>query len=163
MEDGKNRVLLEALESQLENLKSRLSRPDASHWRQMGKLAQDFTVWLERAKPWMTCAAPLIALRVEQIVGELDPEKPSLQALRKFSHLLEEAGRHLANPGLPIQVIDLETERISMALSPDKEKPHPWPASSWEGVVLPAGLVEIPEVLRPQGYSPVHFRFVIPN
>jgi hypothetical protein len=139
-----------------------LSRPDASQWRQIGKLAQDFTVWLERARPWMNCASPLIALRVEQIVGELNPEKPSLKALRKFSHLLEEAGRHLGNPGLPIQVVDLETDRIDTVLSPEEE-PRSWPSSSGEGVVLPDGLVEIPKVLQPQGFPPVHFRFVIPN
>jgi hypothetical protein len=160
--DRKNRVYLEALESQLENLKGRLSRPDASQWRQMGKLAQDFTLWLERAKPWMSCAAPLIALRVEQIVEEWDFNKPSPTALKKFSDLLDEAGRHLKNPNLPIQVVDLETEEISSVLSPEEDRRR-WPVSSWDGVHLPADLVEIPEVLRPQGNSLVHFRFVIPN
>jgi hypothetical protein len=160
--EGNNRIFLEALENQLKSLKGRLSRPDASQWRQMGKLARDFTLWLERAKPWIACAAPLIALRVEQIMGELNPEKSSESALRKFVHLLEEAGRHLKNPGLSVQVIDLEKDRISSFLSRE-EKPRFWPSSPWEGVALPVDLVEIPKVLRPQGDTPIHFRFVIPN
>ena len=163
MSDEKEYVHLDALGNQLDNLKSRLKRPHASHWRQMGKLAQDFTIWLERARPWMSCAAPLIALRVEQIVGGLDPQVPSEEGLKKFSDLLEEADRHLKNPGLPIQVVDLETKRLSKVLSLEAEETYPRPVSSWEGVVLPTGLIEIPDVLRPQGYSPVQFRFVIPN
>ncbi len=88
-------VSLDALGNKLENLKKRLNLPNASHWRQMGKLAQDFTLWLERARPWMNCAAPLIALRVEQIAGELGPQAPPEVVLKKFSDLLEEATRHL--------------------------------------------------------------------
>ncbi len=149
-------IHLEALESQLEFLKGRIQEPNAAHWRKIGKLAQDFTVWLERARPWISCASNLIALRVEQVIGDVDPQQPSETSLKKLSNLLEEAGRQLAKPGLPIQVIDLEkaAEAAESGLQDYTVR---------GGIELPSNMVEIPDLLRPEGNPPVHFLYLIPN
>lgn len=149
-------IHLEALANQLEYLKGRTQEPDAAHWRKMGKLAQDFTVWLERARPWISCASSLIALRVEQVIGEVDPQRPSESSLRKIYDLLEEAGRQLTSPGMPIQVLDLDRE--ARAVEPSAES-----GEVCSSVDLPSELIAIPEFLRPEGNSPVQFRFIIPN
>jgi len=154
---GKKHIHLEALAGQLEFLKSRIQDRDASQWRQMGKLAQDFTVWLERAKPWMSCASNLIALRVEQVMGDVVPDHPCDSCLVKLSDLMEEAGRQLSHPGLPIQVIDLKGNGKACP----KTDEGPYPATG--GVSLPPTLIEIPEILRPQGNVPVQFLYIIPN
>jgi len=104
-------VYIEALENQLAFLKTRLKEPHAAEWRQLGKLAQEFTVWLERARPWISCASSLIAIRVEQVLGEVVPGKPCGNCLGKLSNLLEEAGRQLARPGSSLQVLDLQREK----------------------------------------------------
>ncbi len=158
-----SRLYREVLGNQLELLRGRLARPDAGHWRQMGKLAQDFTVWLERARPWMGCASRLIALRVEQIVGEMIPEHPSEKVLKKFSDLLEEAHRHLSNPGQAIQVIDLERDSASMRLNHESVEDLSCSFAPWEGLSLPSLSVEIPDLLRPDGNPPAPFRYLIPN
>src|SRR5581483_1962397 len=162
LRNDKNPVQLEALENQLEHLKGRLTLPGANQWRQLGKMAQDFTVWLERARPWMACAAPLIILRVEQIMEELIPERSSEKVLKKFSDLLEEAGRHLATPGLPIQVVDLEEESSTPEgdLGPQRHISLP---SSWVKVSFPEGLVAVPAGLHHAVLSPLAFHYVIPN
>lgn len=157
MNQGPKKVLIEALETQLEVLKSRLKRPDAAYWRQMGKLAQDFTVWLERARPFIPCASTLIALRVEQVMGEVDFSRANPKALRKLSDLLNEASRQLSQPGSPIQVIDLEREEITHIDSEPKSCFTPG------GAVLPSDLIAIPEILRPEGNLPIQFRYLIPN
>lgn len=149
------RLDLGALTSQLEFLKSRIRDADAAHWRKMGKLAQDFTVWLERARPWISCASSLIALRVEQVIGEIDPQRPSETSLKKLSDLLEEASRQLAQPGRPIQVLDMEKE--------GRASNKPDSCFVPEGVSLPVNLVEIPEILRPRGQPAVQFLYIIPN
>lgn len=153
----KKHVHLEALASQLEFLKTRIQDPDAAQWRHMGKLAQDFTVWLEGAKPWMSCASNLIALRVEQVMGDVVPDHPSESCLIKLSDLLEEAGRQLSHPGLPIQVIDLNGEGKGRP----KDEKETFRAAG--GIQLPPTLVEIPEMLRPQGNVPAQFLYIIPN
>ena len=153
----KSPVHLEALTHQLGFLKSRIQEPGAAHWRKMGKLAQDFTVWLERAKPWISTASNLIALRVEQVMGEVEIERPSQNCLEKLSDLLEEAGRQLTQPGLPIQVIDLQKKEKTVLDSSSESCFIPG------GVALPSTLVEIPELLRPKGNVPVQFLYIIPN
>ena len=111
MRNDPQRVSVESLESQLGVLKSRLREPDAARWRQIGKFAQEFTVWLERARPWISCASSLIALRVEQVVGEAFPGRACYKCLRKLSSLLDEASRQLARPGSPLQVPGLPKAR----------------------------------------------------
>jgi hypothetical protein len=149
-------VHLTALVNQLEYLKNRTREPDAAHWRKIGKLAQDFTAWLERARPWISCASSLIALRVEQVIGEVDPRQPSEKNLRKISNLLEEASRQLANPGMPIQVLDLEREGLESLSAAES-------GAVSGGIALPSGLIEIPEFLCPEGNAPVQYRFLILN
>ena len=163
MGNKKEQDRLTSLTLQLEVLKDRIHQPGADQWRKMGKLAQDFTVWLEKARPWLSCASSLISLRIEQIMGDVKPQRPAGKALRKLSDLLNEAARHLANPGAPIQVIDLEREEI--------ETPHG--ETVWEGPVaasfasngpaLPSELVEIPSVLFPDENPAIPFRYIIPN
>lgn len=162
MKHRKEQELLVSLTLQLEEFKSRIHQPQADRWRQMGKLAQDFTVWLERARPWLSCASSLISLRVEQIIGEVEPQRPSGKALQKLSDLLTEAGRHLANPGSPIQVIDLEREGKNLPVEDSWEGPV---AASFaaQGPALPAELVEIPALLCPDENPLIPFRYLIPN
>lgn len=160
---NERQIFREALQSQLERLRSRLEKPDAGQWRQMGKFAEDFTLWLERARPWMPCASQLIALRVEQIVDDLGPQTRSEAAVRKFSDLVDEASRHLQQPGLPIQVLDLEIEKVAGVLSEAAQSPSIWPDMPDCGVGLPEGLFEIPAILQPPNDPPTHFRFLIPN
>ena len=152
----KNRILQLALESQLDLLKRRLENPDAAQWRQLGKMTQDFDLWLERARPLIPCAARLISLRVNQISGTILPEVPAQRAARQLMDLLEEAGRHLANPGSPIQVIDLGKEERDFLIAGQ------CPAD--ENLVgLPEEMFELPGWLQPQGEAAVPFRFIIPN
>jgi hypothetical protein len=160
---NERQIFREALQSQLGRLRSRLERPDAGQWRQMGKFAEDFTLWLERARPWMPCASQLIALRVEQIVDDLGSQTRSKTAVRKFVDLLTEAGRHLEQPGLPIQVVDLEVEKVAGVLRKSVQLPSIWPDMPDCGIGLPEGLFEIPTILQPPNDPPTHFRFLIPN
>lgn len=162
MKQRKEQELLVSLTLQLEEFKDRVQQPGADRWRKMGKLAQDFTVWLERARPWLSCASSLISLRVEQIIGEVEPNRPSGKALQKLSDLLNEAGRHLANPGSPIQVIDLEGDEKPYLGDPSWEGPV---AASFaiQGPALPSDMVEIPSSLYPDNNPAIPFRYIIPN
>jgi len=159
----KNRILMASLESQLNLLKRRLETPDASHWRQLGKMTQDFNLWLERARPLIPCAARLISLRVEQISEQLDPETPSEKSVRQLMNLLNEAGRHLTHPQTPIQVIDLERDERSFLLGEGQGQTYPEGASIQGRVGLPLDMVEIPVSFQPQGEFSAPFRFIIPN
>lgn len=152
-----------ALESQLDHLKGRLEGPDASYWGHMGQWAQDFDLWLERARPWISCASRLIALRVEQILKGFKPDDRSEPDRKKFVDLVEEAEKQLKRPGSSIQVIDL-----SGAGGAEKTVETPvheavCPFISDTNTMLPAGLVEVPEYLQPGGNVPVQFRYIIPN
>ena len=155
MRPEKKTILREDLKNQLDSLKGRAWEPDAAHWRKLGKLAQDFTVWLEKAKPWISCASNLIALRVEQVMGEVDPQRVCGKSLQKLADLLDEAGRQLAYPGQPIQVLDLENGR--------EPSSGPESCSAAESILLPSDLVAIPEMLRPEGNPAVQFLYIIPN
>ncbi|SRR5579871_3872873 len=157
MKSEKRARSCQELLSQLEMLKKRSREPGSVYWRKMGKLAQDFTVWLERAKPWMSCASSLIALRVEQVMGDVVPDHSCESSLIKLFDLMEEAGRQLSSPGLPIQVIDLNGEGTACT-RPDDES-----LLVAGGIGLPSSLVEIPEILRPQGNVPAQFLYIIPN
>ena len=153
----------DALESQLGHLRGRLEGPDASHWEQMGKWAMDFDLWLERARPWISCASQLISLRVEQILKGFKPAARSEVDRRKFANLLEEAEKQLSKPGSAIQILDL-------GCRDDEGRSSAGPANRGLGArlaereaLLPFGLVEIPEHLQPEGSPPVQFRYIIPN
>jgi hypothetical protein len=158
-----SKLYRQALESQLDHLRQRLDKPDADQWRKMGKWAQDFDLWLERARPWIPCASRLISLRVEQIVRDYAPGERSDRALRKFSNLLEEAFRQLRQPGGVIQVLDLEPERASENLEKKEETQVLMPYHANSGTQLPFDLIMIPEQFQPEGNPPVHFRYIIPN
>jgi len=157
----KNRILQISLESQLSLLKGRLEHPDASQWRQLGKMTQDFGLWLERARPLIPCAARLISLRVDQICEQLLPERDSEKAVRQLLALLDEAGRHLSDPGSPIQVIDVDREEKAFLLGKDLE--YPYHSLSEGKVGLPFDMFDIPAWLQPDGDPSTPFLFIIPN
>jgi hypothetical protein len=162
LKQRKEQELLVLLTLQLEEFKDRAHRPGADRWRQMGKLAQDFSVWLERARPWLSCASSLISLRVEQIMVEVEPHGPPGKALQKLSDLLSEAGRHLANPGSPIQVIDLEREGKDLSVEDPWEGPAA-AAFAIHGPALPSEMVTIPSLLYPEKNPAIPFCYIIPN
>jgi len=161
MRNPKNRILLAALESQLELLKRRLAHPDAAQWRQLGKLTRDFDLWLERARPLIPCAARLISLRVGQISDQLFPEAPSDKAARQLRDLLDEAGRHLSDPLSPVQVIDLDRKERAFLLG--KELCGAEQVLNQGRVGLPFDMAEVPPALRPSGDAPLLSHYIIPN
>ncbi len=141
MNDSGNFPMREDLRRELARLRIRFSQETGKEWRPVTKLARDFGGWLQVARVFLPCVAPLLNIRLERILGEMKPFQTSETALKQLSILLREAERHLGESHLSpkaFQVLHLE---------------------SLEELPFPSGEVPVPEAL----WGKAGFCAVYPN